>query len=103
VLRGDDNLAALARVALPASKKDPIGYLTTAPDLFIAMSPGHQGPAPVLGYALVTVEDGAHLTWRVYDKPPVDSVLLADFAQALSGQAKPLMRWRDGKIEIFTP
>lgn len=100
-LRGDSNEATLARVAMPASKKDPMGYLTPAPDLVAALTPGHKGPAPILGYALVTVAGDVHTTWRIYDKIPIDAVLQADFAEALSGKAKPLMRWRGGKIEII--
>ncbi|WP_454717777.1 hypothetical protein [Caulobacter segnis] len=102
-LRGEGNLDKLARVAVPKSKKDPVGYLSTTPDLMTAMKPGFTGPAPVLGYALVTVDGDVHTTWRVYDKVPVDAVLLTDFAQALSGQIQPLMRWKGGKVEIIVP
>lgn len=104
-LRGDSNDAVvLSRAALPASKKDPLGYLTPTPDLIAAMTAGKPGTPPtILGYALVTVDGDQHTTWRVYDKLPVDAVLLTDFAQALSGQLQPLMRWKGGKVEIIMP
>lgn len=102
-LRGDSNEAIVARVAAPASRKDPIGYLTPVPDLAAAMAPGHAGPPPIRGFALVVLDGDVHTTWRLYDKIPTDAMLLTDFAQALSGQASPLMRWKGGKVEIIMP
>lgn len=100
-LRGDSNEAIVARVAATGSKKDPIGYLTPVPDLVAAMTAGHTGPPPIRGFALVILDGDVHTTWRLYDKIPTDAVLLTDFAQALSGQGRPLMRWKGGKIEII--
>lgn len=102
-LRGDSNEAIVARVAATLSRKDPIGYLTPVPDLVAAMTAGHTGPPPILGFALVTLDGEVHTTWRLYDKIPTDAVLLTDFAQVLAGQGQPLMRWRGGKVEIIVP
>lgn len=102
-LHGDANEATVARMAAPASRKDPVGYLTPAPDLVAAMKAGQAGSPPILGFALVTLDGDVHTTWRIYDKIPADAVLLTDFAQALSGRLSPLMRWRGGKVEIIVP
>lgn len=100
-LRGDSNEGIVARVAATTSKKGPVGYLTPVPDLVAAMTAGHTGPPPILGFALVILDGDVHTTWRLYDAIPADAVLRTDFAAALAGQGKPLMRWRGGKIEII--
>lgn len=104
VLRGDDGDAGgLARVAVPEQAGAPLVYLTPVPDFSAAMTPGHTGPAPIQGYALMTTTAEAQTAWRLYDKIPVDGALASDIADALAGRIRPLMRVRGDNVEIIVP
>ena len=103
VLRGENQGNTAPRVAVPASKRRPTGYLLPVPDIAAALKQESGRPTPLIGYVLMSRHDGAHTVWRVYDAIPTDRVLLADMEEALSGQLRPAMHWRDGKMEIVLP
>ncbi|MDO8409788.1 MAG: hypothetical protein Q7S93_06980 [Phenylobacterium sp.] len=102
-LSGENSDQALPRVATTPTARAPIAYLTPVTDFTTAMTPGHSGPAPISGYALLTALSGEHTAWRIYDHVPPDETLARDMADALAQKIRPLMRWRDGKVEIIVP
>jgi hypothetical protein len=102
-LRGEDEAGGLPRVATPETKGGPMGYLTVVPDLQTAMTPGHAGAAPALGYALQTRDGDTHTTWRIYTAIPTDDVLARDVAAALAGELRPALRVRGDQVQIIVP
>lgn len=103
LLRGDDDAGALARVAIPENRRAPIAYVTPIPDFEKAMAPGHTGPAPIAGYALMTALDEGQTAWRIYDAIPSDEVLARDIADVLADRIRPAMRMRGKQVQIFVP
>jgi hypothetical protein len=105
VLHGEDDADAVPRVAAPRSERAPRAYLIPAVDLQAALHQADKSkPAPIAGYALMTVDGGMHTAWRAYDAVPADAVLLADMREALSGKLRPRLQWRGGgEIRIITP
>lgn len=100
VLRGDEDLSALPRVAVPNRKGGPVVYLTPVPDIG-ATRVG--GTAPTAGYALVTYADGAHTVWAIYDAIPADKALRNDISTVLAGRARAVMEVRGSKVRLFMP
>lgn len=104
VLRGENQGHTATRIAAPRLRGRPTAYLLPVPDIALALRQEDPGrPAPIVGYALMSRQGEAHTVWRLYDGIPTDRVLLADMEEALSGQLRPAMHWRDGKVEILLP
>jgi hypothetical protein len=102
VLRGDDDLGALVRVAITDDARMPLAYLTPIPDMLKGMAaPGK--PAPISGYALMTLQGEVHTAWRIYDAIPHDTVLVKDLSQAVNGRLRPLLRVHGTQVQVFVP
>ena len=84
-LRGDDDAGAFVRVADSGKKRASLAYITPVPDFATALASKTSGPAPNLGFALVTFDKDIHTVWRAYTAIPGDDALQRDMGAALDG------------------
>lgn len=103
VLRGDEDASALPRVATPARGRGVVAYLTPIPDLHAAMTAGRRGPAPALGYALLTKSGEAYTAWRIYNGLPEDRLLVADITDVIAGRIAARLRVSGDQVQIMVP
>lgn len=102
-LRGDDDAGAFVRVADSGKTRAPLVYVTPVPDFATALASKKSGPAPNLGFALVTFDKDVHTVWRAYTAIPGDDALQQDMEAALTGGFRPLMRVKGRQVQIIVP
>lgn len=102
-LRGENGDDAILRIATSQARGATTAYLTPVVDLMAVLQPGHAGPAPIRGYALVTTQKDEHTAWRIYDRIPADEVLAKAMGQTLAREIRPLIRIKGKTVSIIVP
>lgn len=103
-LTGENTDHGGVRRGVPSVKGKPVAVLLPVSDMMkILAAPKAGEQPPIEGYLLITANRSEEVTgWRLYSAIPVDSVLSADMADALSGKLPFIFRddLKTGKITV---